>query len=82
MKKLANAAYAHAIPIDFDKLVEKGILKKSGSSYYVEDISRLPDNVSQRITSIEKTKKGTKVKFSKETKSMQKISEKFKQYRD
>ena len=69
-------------PIDFDQLIKDGLLKRIGKSYYVDNIHNLPENVSKRITSVSETKNGIRVTFSKETKSMKKLADKFEKYRD
>jgi predicted transcriptional regulator len=42
VKKLAKSAQAFSDPIDFDKLIEDGLLVKKGRSYYALDIHALP----------------------------------------
>ena len=69
-------------PIDFDQLIKDGLIKKIGRSYYADNIHNLPENVSKRITSVSETKNGIRVTFSKETKSMKKLADKFEKYRD
>jgi len=64
-KMIANEAYALATPIDFDKLVKDGVLKRIGKSYYTDDLRNLPAHVSKKISSVEQTKKGTKLTFTK-----------------
>lgn len=82
IKKLAEAAQIQAEPIDFDQLLEDGLLIQKGQSYYAPNVKALPDKVSQRINSIANTKNGVKVTFSKETKSIQKLAKKLEGYLD
>ena len=81
-KLLANESHILSIPIDYEKLINDCLLKKIGKSYYVDNIHDLPENISKRITSVSVTKNGTKVTFSKETKSMKKLADKFEKDRD
>jgi len=48
-KMLANESHAYSIPIDFEGLIEQGILKKVGKSYYVDDLNSLPESIRKRI---------------------------------
>jgi len=81
-KMLAKESHIMSTPIDFDQLIKDGLLKRIGKSYYVDNIHNLPENVSKRITSVSETKNGIRVTFSKETKSMKKLADKFEKYRD
>ena len=81
-KKVANEALALSTPIDFDKLVKGGLLKRIGKSYYADNIRKLPKRVAKKILSMEQTKKGTKLIFYKETKSIKKLANNLKQWRD
>jgi hypothetical protein len=81
-KMVANESHIMSTPIDFDQLIRDGLLKRIGKSFYTENSHDLPENVRKRITSVNKTKNGIKVTFSKETKSMKKLADKSKQYRD
>jgi hypothetical protein len=47
-KEVAKVAHALATPIDFDQLINDGLLKKIGNSYYTENIHGLPENGPQR----------------------------------
>jgi len=78
VKKLAKAAHAFSIPIDFEKLISDGLLKKIGRSYYVENINLLPEVVSKRIKTATPSKNGIRITFYKESKSLAKLSEKLK----
>lgn len=73
-QKLARSAEAHSKPIDFEQLLEDGLLVQKGKSYYAPDIHALPDDVAQRITNATPTKNGTKVTFSKESRSAEKLA--------
>ncbi|MEY8215772.1 MAG: hypothetical protein RPR97_14975 [Colwellia sp.] len=81
-KMVANESLALSKPIDFDELLEQGVLKLVGKSYYVNSVESLPHEVKRRIKSVSNGKHGVKVTFIKETKSMSKLSKKFEQFRD
>ncbi len=81
-KVLAKESHIMSIPIDFNQLIKDGLLKKIGKSYYTDNIHNLPKSISKRIISVSKTKNGLKVTFSKETKSIKKLADKFEKYRD
>lgn len=81
-KMVANESLALSKPIDFDVLVEQGILKLVGKSYYVDNIKTLPNEVRSRIKSVSNGKHGLRITFTKESKSMKKISEKFNKFKD
>ena len=81
-KMIANEAYVLATPLDFEKLVKDGVLKKIGKSYYTDNVRNLPEHVSKKISSVEQTKKGTKLTFYKETKSIKKLAEDSKKWRE
>lgn len=81
-KMIANEAYALATPIDFEQLLRTGVLKKIGKAYYADNIRNLPERVSKKISSVEQTKKGTKLTFYGEIKSVKKIAEDLKKWRD
>jgi hypothetical protein len=80
--RLANATYAFSIPTDYAGLIERGLLKKVGKSYYVDDINALPENVRKRIKDLSNGRYGTRVTFYKESKSAKKMADKLEQYRD
>lgn len=69
-KKMAQdierTAEAFSHPIDFDQLVEDGLLIQKGKSFYASDIHALPESVAQRIKQVTPTRNGTKVTFYKE----------------
>jgi hypothetical protein len=46
-----------SIPIDFDKLVEEGILTREGRRYSVIDYARLPEALRYRVKSIKKNQR-------------------------
>ncbi|MES9280122.1 hypothetical protein ABEP46_12410 [Cutibacterium acnes] len=61
-----------ATPIDFEKLIADGILKKKGAGYVILDTNRLPEHAKSKIIEVS----GGAVKFSKSTKSAQKLVDK------
>lgn len=81
-KMVANHSRDASVPIDYEALISKGILKQVGKSYYVESINSLPKDIKSRVKSMSKGRHGIKVTFSKETQSMKKLSKKFEQFRD
>jgi hypothetical protein len=82
VKKLAKLAQAFSDPIDFDKLIEDGLLVKKGRSYYALDIHALPKNIGMRIKEAVPTKNGLRVTFYKESKSLKKLANKLSGYLD
>ena len=80
IEELAKSAYAFSIPIDFEKLISDGLLKKIGHSYYVDNIGSLPESISIRIKSISHTKRGIRVTFCKESKRMKELSKNIRRY--
>ncbi|ELB2917204.1 hypothetical protein QNE50_001351 [Vibrio parahaemolyticus] len=81
-KMVANESYAASQPIDFEKLISDGLIKQVGKSYYADDFNALPDNVKKRVRNFRKGRYGIKLEFTKETKKMAALAEKFKQFRD
>lgn len=81
-KEVGNVAHILATPIDFDELIDAGLVKKIGTSYYTDNIHGLPKNVSQKIDSIKQTKNGLKLTFCKETKAIKKLADITKHLRD
>jgi len=80
---IANQSHAMSTPIDFEGLIQQGLLKKVGKSYYVDNVDALPESAKMNIKTIATgSKHGIKVTFYKDTKSIKKIAEKFKQFRD
>ncbi|EGQ9162802.1 hypothetical protein F7U82_24640 [Vibrio parahaemolyticus] len=81
-KMVANESYAASQPIDFEKLISDGLIKKVGNSYYTDDFNALPENIKKRVRNPRKGRYGIKLEFTKETKKMAALAEKFKQFRD
>ncbi|MEI8598880.1 hypothetical protein P4S64_18760 [Vibrio sp. M60_M31a] len=81
-KMLANESYALSQPIDFDKLISDGLIKKVGNSYYTDDFNALPESVKKRVHNVSNGRYGIKLVFIKETKKMAKLAEEFKLFRD
>jgi len=81
-KMLANESHAFSVPIDYEGLIEQGVLKKVGKSYYVDDPKTLPKDIAKRIKTIANGRYGQRVTFYKETKTMKNMAAKFKKYRD
>ncbi|EPW6433266.1 hypothetical protein ACWOYR_004728 [Vibrio parahaemolyticus] len=48
-KMVANESYAASQPIDFEKLISDGLIKKVGNSYYTDDFNALPENIKKRV---------------------------------
>ena len=74
VQKLARSAEAHSKQIDFEQLLEDGLLVQKGKSYYAPNIHALPDDVAMRIKSATLKNKGTKVTFSKASTSAEKLA--------
>ena len=72
-EEVLEKAKSLATPIDFEALVAEGILEKKGAGYKILDMERLPDHAKDKITAISSD---GKVKFSKATKSAQKLVDK------
>ncbi len=81
-KMVANEAHAMATPINIASLLEFGVLRKIGNSYYTDNIHNLPEHVSKKISSVTNTKQGMKLTFYKESKSLKKLAEDLKKWRD
>ncbi|WP_415239619.1 hypothetical protein [Pseudomonas brassicacearum] len=73
-KEIAKSAHAFAEPIDFEKLVNDGLLIKKGKSFYATNLEALPEIVSKRIKEIASTKNGLRVTFYKESKALEKLA--------
>ncbi|ARU88289.1 hypothetical protein [Pseudomonas sp. M30-35] len=71
-EELLERAKTLATPIDFENLIADGILKKKGAGYVILDMNRLPEHAKSQIIGCSE---GT-VKFSKSTKSAQKLVDK------
>lgn len=65
--------------IDFEKLIQKGLLRKIGRSYYTDNVRGLPKAVRMKITAIAETKSGIRLTFSQSSKKAQKLYKKVKQ---
>ncbi|MBM4055429.1 MAG: hypothetical protein FJ264_12370 [Planctomycetes bacterium] len=70
---LLEKAKSLAKPIDFDELIAQGILEKKGKKYKILLMGKLPQHAKDKI--IELSNDGT-VKFSKATKSAEKLVKK------
>ena len=51
-------------PIDFDGLIEAGVLEKRGVWYKILKMDKLPEHVKRRVIANKKTKDGAVVRFS------------------
>jgi len=74
VQKLTRSAEAHSKSVDFEQLIKDGLLIQKGKSYYAPDLHALPEDVALRINDVTHTKNGTKVTFSKESKSAEKLA--------
>ncbi len=63
-----------ATPIDYDKLIEQGILKKKRGWYKVLKANELPKAVLKKANAIKVMKNGTLLKFHKPTKAILKYA--------
>jgi len=72
-EEMLKKAKSLATPIDFEALVAEGILEKKGLGYIILDMKHLPDHAKDKIIGISSD---GKVKFSKATKSAQKLVDK------
>jgi hypothetical protein len=81
-KMVANQSHVLSQPLDLEKLIQSGVIKQVGKSYYVDNLASLPNYVRLRIKSISKGKYGQKVEFIKPSKSMEKLAKKFEHLRD
>ncbi len=79
-KEIAKSAHAFAVPIDFEKLINDGLLVKRGKSYYLTDTTSLPEIVSKRLKTVTPTPNGLRVTFYKESKSLKKIADSLSHY--
>lgn len=71
-REIAKSAHAFTVPIDFEKLINDGLLVKRGKSYYLTDTKLLPEIMSKRIKTVTPTQNGVRVTFYKESKSIKK----------
>jgi len=76
-KMLANNSKILAIPIDFEDLIKKGLIKKVGKSYYTDNIHTLPKEIIKKIKSFSNGRYGIKLTFYQETKSIKKNCKRF-----
>lgn len=72
-EEMLEKAKSLATPVDFEALISDGILEKKGTWYKILDMERLPDHAKGKITEFAS---GGMVKFSKATKSAQKLVDK------
>lgn len=79
-REIAKSAHAFSVPIDFEKLINDGLLVKRGKSYYLTDTKSLPEIVSKRIKTVTPTPNGVRVTFYKESKSLKKIADSLSHY--
>ena len=69
-KELVREIIIQVTPIDFDKLIKDGVIKKIGKSYYTDSIRKLPADVAKKINFNSlgtKTKNGIRFSFYKDT---------------
>jgi hypothetical protein len=71
--EVLEKARSLAIPIDFEDLIKKGVLEKKGAWYKILDMERLPIHAKDKITELAS---GGMAKFSKATKSAQRLVDK------
>lgn len=70
MKKIAETARHFVEPLDIQALIDDGLIIQKGKEYYINcSPEELPESASRRIIAIETNRNGTKVTFSKDTKS-------------
>lgn len=77
-QKLTQSAEAHSKPINFEQLLRDGLLIQKGKEYYAPDLHALPKDIALRIKDVTHTQNGTKVTFSKESKSAEKLARQLK----
>lgn len=61
-EELARLAWLLAQPVDFDELIENGVLEKHGSWYVIRDRERVPEQLMRRANAF---KTPNLVRFSK-----------------
>jgi hypothetical protein len=71
-EELLEKAKQLAMPINFEALIEDGVLERKGGWYKILDITRLPEYAKAQIVVF---CTDGKVKFSKSTKAAQKLIE-------
>jgi hypothetical protein len=62
-EELRESIIELATPIDFDQLIQDGVLKKDGAWYKIRALEDLPKHASRKLKSIENGPKGIRVKF-------------------
>jgi len=72
-RELEHRARELVTPIDFDALIEAGILEKKGAWYRVLKNEELPEHAKAKISSMKTDKNGTLVKFRAPSKRLAKI---------
>lgn len=78
LKEFSKLVECAATPVDFDKLIREGLLRKIGKSYYTDNVAALPETVRMRVIGVAETKNGHRLTFSRERKGMKNLSEKLK----
>lgn len=81
-KIVANKAHLLSKSVDVEFLIDEGIVKQVGKSFYVESLDLLPEDTRKLLKSVKKGRYGIRVEFAKGSKSMANLAEKFKQFRD
>lgn len=74
LKELMEQA---VMPIDFDDLIEKGIIEKRRGWYKVHDLKRLPTHAQSKVSEVKTTQGETFVKFRAPSTSLAKELKKF-----
>jgi hypothetical protein len=64
LDKLAAHVRLLAEPIDFEGLIESGVMRKSGRWYEIKNVHDLPDHVRLKISEIKSQGNLSAVKFS------------------
>jgi len=72
-EKLVEEIEKITTPIDFDLLIKDQVLEKVGTWYRIKDEGRLPDYAKAQIQTL---KSGGLVKFSKPSKTLEKLAQK------
>ncbi len=71
-EELEQHARELATPIDFDALIEAGIIEKHGAWYKILKKDELPTHVNKKIYKVKTSDKGTLVQFRKPSKRLAK----------
>jgi hypothetical protein len=71
-KTLLNLIETAATPIDFDRLIADGVLRKHGARYELLDLARLPEHARRKIRIVTTSRKTSRpvVSFSKPSKQL------------